>query len=134
MFIIDGMDFNDTVAITSLTEKFDILSGKNSGRTQDGRMYIEQIGTYFNYSMTFSRKPNGSLTEWDNFKNLLANPKNDHLITVWKDQGMLEEHWVYISGGQRNLIRTKHLSGNNYESYWGDLTVDFISMEPFNNF
>lgn len=131
MIYIDGENFDDCARITSLVEKFDILNGKNSGRTQAGTMYIEVVGTYFNYTVTFKRKNAGTLERWDRLKHVLANPKTAHTITIYHDQGVLTDYHVYVSSGQRELLHTKQV-GDQFENEWGDLSVDFVAMDKMN--
>ena len=129
MFELDGIDFDDTVAITSFAEKFEILNGKKSGRLQTGPMFIEKVGTFYNYSMTFVRRNAASKEKYDLFAKMLANPNNEHTITVPHNQTLRKNYRVYIAAGQRKLIQTKRLSGDLYNSRWGGLTVDFIAMD-----
>lgn len=130
MFLLDGESFENVVRIVSLEEKFDILNGDNSGRSQSGDMYLEYVGTYFNYAVTFKRKNAASLSEWDRFKNILAKSHNEHIISILHDQTLLKDYHIYIARGQRKLISTKHIQGDQYESEWGDLSVEFTAMEP----
>ena len=50
MFVIDGNDYS--AIVTSLTRNFSVADGENAGRTTDGRMHRDLIGTYYNYSIT----------------------------------------------------------------------------------
>ena len=131
LFKIDNELFDDCATIVSLTEKFDILSGKNSGRTQDGGMYIEALGTFFNYTVTFKKKNTGSRERWDTLKNILAQPQQEHTISILRDQGIMDNYRIYVSSGQRELLGTRFVGNDGYENDWGDLTVDFVAMEKF---
>lgn len=125
MFSLDGQSFDDVVHVTSLREKFSVLNGKNSGRLQSGKMYLEKLGTYINYEMTVQKKATASASDWDRFVNLLMNPYNEHTITLPHFQ-RLQTFSVYIAEGGRDLIQTT-LAGNN--NRWGELTLEFVSMD-----
>ena len=43
MFEIDGNDYS--AIVTSLTRNFSVADGENAGRTTDGRMHRDLIGT-----------------------------------------------------------------------------------------
>lgn len=125
MFSIDGVNYDNVVRVTGLKQKFTILSGKNSKRLMDGKMYIEPLGTYINYEMTVEKRNSASNRQWDEFTNVLMNPDQKHTVTLPHFQ-RLQTFDMYISDGSRDLIQT-NLSGTN--SRWGDLTIEFVSMD-----
>lgn len=123
-FEIDGYSFgSDDVMITDLTEKAEILTGKNSGRRQDFNMYIEYGGTFFNHSFVLHKRGSCTQARWDDLFMILSNPVNNHSIRMPHKQGYLI-YDAYISSATRKLISASR--GND----WGDITVEFIAMSP----
>ena len=53
---IDGIAYN--VAITEISENFNILYSENTGRTmsQGARMTLDPLGTFFGHKVTFARR------------------------------------------------------------------------------
>lgn len=125
MITIDGQPYNaDLFRVSEFEESFEILSGSNSGRLQDGTMYIEPIGTFYNHELTFVRRASCSLAEWDNLYYVMSSPNNEHTVTVPHKQGTLT-YQAYISSGKRKLVK---IEGSN--KYWDALTCRFTAMEP----
>lgn len=48
-FLLDGVAYN--VSVTKLSRKFFIMDAEGSGRTQNGEMYRDVVGTFY-YSWT----------------------------------------------------------------------------------
>jgi len=125
MFIIDGTAYDvDIVIMPSFAESFEILSGKNSGRTQDGGMYIEQIGTYYNQSFTLKCRVSSRVELYDELYYTLSSPNNEHTVTMPHNQSWITFQ-AYISSGQRALERVE-----NGVNYWGPIDVKFTAMDP----
>lgn len=121
MFKLDGISYDVDVSIDELEEKFEKLSSSESGRTQDGKMFIDVIGTFYNYTLHIRRKNSCSLNTYDKLFMALSEPVDFNTIevphnqTVWSFQ-------AYITSGSRKLIRQYR-----GENYWGDMTIEFIA-------
>lgn len=104
MIKIDGVEYKATWKSNDLKRKFEIINGDNSGRLQGNKdMYLEYVGTFYNYEGTLIRDRKCSVEEWDRLLGVLANPINDHTITVPFNQTTMT--WkFYISSGEQNLI------------------------------
>ena len=50
VFTVDGMEYRN-IHVLSIKRSFAILDGDNAGRTMDGAMRRDIIGTYYNYSL-----------------------------------------------------------------------------------
>ena len=116
---------SDDLFLVSLKETGDILTGKNTGRLQIGPMYIETIGTYYNYELVLHRRKSFPLERWDALFKVLTDPKSVHSISMLHDQGFLEFD-AYISTVSRSIERKKKKTG---ETYWGDYSVKFTAMD-----
>ena len=121
VFTMDGVRYD--VHVTELRRSFSIPDTEQAGRTQDGRMYREPIGTFYNYTMTVSR--NGANDEaMDALWEAISQPVDSHICSFPYGQKMLTQR-MYVTSGQQN-IQLINCSGN----HWGDITVDFVAMEP----
>lgn len=67
-------------------------------------MYLEYVGTFYNFEGTLLRDRDCSSAEWDKLLMTLANPRNDHTITVPFNQSTMTWQF-YISSGEQSLIR-----------------------------
>jgi len=50
VFTIDGVEYRN-IHVVSVKRSFSVLDGENAGRTMDGAMQRDIIGTYYNYSL-----------------------------------------------------------------------------------
>ena len=93
--------------------KFEIINGDNSGRLQGNKdMYLEYVGTFFNFDGTLIQDRDCTAEEWDSLLAVLANPINDHTVTVPFNQGTMTWQF-YISSGERELIKVNE-DGNRW--------------------
>lgn len=121
LFTIDGVGYN--VCVTKLTRKFSVLDTEKSGRTLDGEMYRDPIGTFYNYSMTIS--PRGSdVAAMDAFWEAISQPAVSHICVFPYGQEMLTQR-MYVTSGEQDLTVVA-----NQKSVWGDITINFIAMGP----
>lgn len=104
MVTIDNVTYNVEWKNNDLKCKFEIINGDNSGRLQGNKdMYLEYVGTFYNYEGTLVRSRNCSREEWDRLIGVLANPINSHTITVPFRQTTMTWQF-YISSGEQSLI------------------------------
>lgn len=122
-FRINGQPFDVTVAISDITESFNVLDGENAGRVMTGRMFRDIIGTYIGHNVTFfngkSNKDFDAL--WDY---LIAHSVDDSVEIEAADGQTTITYEAYYTSGQRH-IRT--VDGG--VTYWEEITVNFIPME-----
>lgn len=121
LFYIDGVGYN--VHVLQLTRKFSVLDTENSGRTMDGQMYREPIGTFYNYTMTVTPRM-GAAADMEAFWETVSKPQRSHLCQFPYGQETICQK-MYITAGQQDLLRV----GDN-GNFWGDVTVNFIAMSP----
>lgn len=121
VFFMDGIAYN--VNVMNLTRKFSVMDTDKSGRTQDGNMYRDVIGTFFNYSMTIQEK-DGDRKALDDFWEAISKPKVSHNCEFPYGQKTLKQK-MYVTSGDQNLQRME--PGKNH---WGEIKVSFIAMDP----
>lgn len=105
---------------------FEILNGSNTGRLQNtGDMFLDPIGTFFNYDGTIIQGKSCTAEKWDELLLVLANPLSEHEVILPFNQGYMT--WkFYISSGERDCIQIKE--GKNIR--WANtIAVKFIAME-----
>lgn len=120
-FLLDGRAYN--VSVTSLVRKFSVLDRGSSGRTQDGVMYRDVIGTYYNYEMTVRRKGSDAAA-LDQLWEAVSRPDVSHVCTFPYGQQTLTQRMYVTSGEQAVRLLTPG------KSYWNELKLSFVAMEP----
>lgn len=121
VFTMDGVAYN--VSVTALTRKFSVMDTDKSGRTQDGAMYRDVVGTFYNYTMTVEQQGSdaGAL---EAFWEAISSPKASHVCVFPYGQKTLTQR-MYVTGGEQALQRM-----DDRGNHWGELAVSFIAMEP----
>jgi hypothetical protein len=120
-FKIDGVEYN--VEVKEISQSFEKLSTDKSGRLINGDMFIDLIGTYYNYTMTIFRK-GYDYAQYDTLWMALSEPVDFQTIEFPHNQETLTFE-AYVTKGQRALIMQK-----NSNNLWGDITISFIAKSP----
>ncbi len=122
VFLMDGIAYN--VNVTSLKRKFSVMDTDKSGRTQNGEMYRDIVGTFFNYSMTIQERT-GDAAALDAFWEAICDPtKASHICVFPYNQNTLTQR-MYVTSGEQDLKLME-----KDKNHWGEITVDFIAMGP----
>lgn len=116
---IDGKDYD--VINSELTRSFQVLDGENAGRTLDGEMHRDVIGTYYNYTWKLEPK---NIEDYSELYDVLSSPDDYHTITIPYNQST-KTFKAYVTNGQDQLRRQE--DGVNY---WTGLSVNFIAISP----
>lgn len=121
VFIMDGVAYN--VHVTDMVRKFAVLDTDKSGRTMNGEMYRDPVGTFYNYSMTVSQR-DGDTAAMDAFWEAISQPAESHNCTFPYNQTTLTQR-MYVTSGEQGVVRICA-----EKTYWGEISVDFIAMSP----
>lgn len=121
VFSLDGVEYD--IDVVRLTRSFEILDIGSNERTQDGELYRELVGTFYNYTMTLWPK-SGKEAALDALWDALSQPKESHVCVFPYNQKMLTQR-MYVTSGSQDLIRKKQDG-----AVWGEITVDFIATAP----
>lgn len=121
LFFIDGVGYN--VHVTKLTRKFSVMDTEKSGRTMDGEMYRDPIGTFYNYTMSIA-PCGGDADSMDAFWEVISQPVASHVCEFPYGQKTLTQK-MYVTSGEQDLTI---IAAD--KSYWGEITVNFIAMGP----
>lgn len=120
-FLLDSVAYN--VRVTKLTRKFSVLDTDKTGRTQNGEMYRDIIGTFYNYSMTVEQRGD-DVTAMDEFWEAISKPKTSHVCVFPYGQETLTQK-MYITSGEQDVV-TVGRDG----TVWGEMSLNFIAMSP----
>lgn len=120
-FIMDGKEYN--VHVMKMIRKFAVTDSELTGRVQTGEMYRDIIGTFYNYTMTIAPK-NGDIGAMDDLWDEISKPQEYHICEFPYNQSTLAQR-MYVTSGEQPLIQI-----NENENVWGDITINYIAMEP----
>lgn len=121
VFTMDGVAYN--VHVTKLTRKFSVLDSEKSGRTMNGEMYRDPIGTFYNYTMTVQAR-NSDNAALDAFWEAISQPVSSHVCTFPYGQNTLTQR-MYVTSGEQDMRLLTDRAAN-----WGEVSVNFIAMSP----
>ncbi len=120
-FVMDGIEYN--VNVMELTRKFSVLDSAKSGRTQNGNMYRDPIGTFYNYSIVIEQR-GGDYDDLDALWDAMSQPTESHVCTFPYNQVVMSQR-MYVTSGEQKVRR---IHGTYTE--WDSITINFIAMEP----
>lgn len=120
-FLLDGVAYN--VHVTSLTRQFSVLDSDSTGRTQNGQVYRDVIGTFYNYSMTVEPR-DGDDAAMDAFWEAISRPVESHVCVFPYGQETLTQR-MYVTSGEQDIRRLTRQA-----AHWGEVSVDFVATEP----
>lgn len=120
-FIMDGIEYN--VNVLSLERSFTVMDSGKSGRTQNGEMYRDPIGTYYNYTMTIAER-NGDYEALDELWEAVSQPIVSHDCVFPYNQDTLTQK-MYVTSGSQEI---KRIYPNSTE--WGEISLNFVAMSP----
>lgn len=122
MLEIDGIEYG--AIVTALKRSFEVTDGNNAGRTLDGNMHRDLVGTYYNYSISVMTDLM-TQAKYNQLYEVISSPTESHDIVVAYGNETLTFK-AYIAQGTDDLLR--QYSETN--RYWGNLSFNFIAMEP----
>ena len=121
IFTLDGRTYN--VRVTALQRKFSVQDFRQPGRTMDGKLHRDVLGTYYHYSMTVAPLE-GYESEMDTLWQAVSQPVESHLCLFPYSQQALQQQ-MYITGGSQELTVIRQGVRR-----WGSLTLEFTATEP----
>ena len=121
VFEMDGIGYN--VDVVELKREFNVAETENSGRTMDGAMYREPIGTYYHYTMTIRPKP-GAQADMDAFWEAISQSVVSHDCTFPYNQRTLTQK-MYVTGGEQALMLLSEKGAT-----WGEAEIRFTALRP----
>ena len=126
MLIIDGKEYDAEMLFipeSGIERQFNVLDGENTTILQEnGRMYREIIGTFYTYIVKIDTNRLNP-QEYDELYETVCAPVESHQLTLPYGQTTLSFE-AYITSGKDKLLY--QINGVNY---WGELSLEFVSME-----
>lgn len=131
---IDGIVYD--VLVTALQEKAEVVEGKNSGTALHNQREIRDIeGIKYAHSITFA--PNDEAPElFDSlFSYLFDNVRESVMLEVVHGQDTISYDAAYSTGTRSVEYINKKAGDTEATDFvgWGELTVEFRSMETVIN-
>jgi hypothetical protein len=120
-FLMDGVAYN--VRVSKMTRSFSVQDTDKTGRTQDGEMYRDIVGTFYNYSMEVAQMDNDR-ESFDSFWEAISQPVESHVCEFPYNQTVMTQK-MYITSGEQDLI-----SKTFERSLWGAISLNYIAMSP----
>ena len=112
--------------VISIEQDFTIIYSENTGRSLDGAMFLDPIGTFIGHVVTFAARGD-NVKEFDDLFNFLKIPRNSGvMVNVVNDQSTMQ-YEAYVSNGKRKV---SIIDGNSGKVRWESLQVHFIPVSP----
>lgn len=121
-FTIDGREYH--AFVSELAREGQVMDGSEAGRTLDGGMDRDIIGTYYNYTMTIDTNAL-SHSDYDTLFETLTAPQDYHNVSFPYGRSGSLSFRAYVSGVTDRM--KKDMDGGRE---WGDLTCKFVAMKP----
>lgn len=122
---LNGRSFDADVSIENYNRNFNVLDGENAGRSMNGRMIRDIIGTYIGYKIRVFRRL-GNYAGLDEFWDFLVAHSVDNSVMLEACDGQRTISFeAYYTSASQDLERVSK-SGINY---WGAIEVNFIPMD-----
>lgn len=120
-FVMDGVEYN--VQVMSLQRSFEIKEAISARITQNGNIYRNLLGTYYNYTITI-RERGGDRESLDAFWDAVSQPVTVHECVFPYNQSTLSQK-MYVKNGTQQIGRLYQGGAD-----WKDITIQFIAQEP----
>ena len=120
-FLLDGNAYN--VQVMNLKRSFSVKDAIQPSETQNGSIYRNPIGTYYNYTMTVRQKDDDRAS-FDAFWEAISKPVASHVCVFPYNQSTITQQ-MYVTAGSQDI---KRLYKDGAE--WRDITVNFIAQAP----
>lgn len=122
---VNGIDFDVTVAISNITESFNVLDGPNAGRVMTGRMVRDILGSYIGHNVTFMNVKNNRAFDdlWDY---LVQHSVDDSVMVEMVDSNKSISYEAYYTSGSRTIRQIDRDTGT---ITWEEFSINFIPME-----
>ena len=119
MITIDNVTYN--IDVVSLKRTADFLDSEATERLQNGDMYRDLIGVYFNYQLKFA--PETNMAEYQKLWNKLTEPVEFHTVTVPNES----ENYTFVAYFANVSDELFTTVGYNH---FRNLTVNFKAKAP----
>ena len=122
VFTVDGVEYR-RLHVLSVKRTFAILDGENAGRTMDGAMQRDIVGTYYNYNLVIDPMESDP-EEYDALYEAISAPVDSPEVIFPYGRSVLSFR-AYVANGEDELF-----DASGGDNRWDNLTVNFVAMEP----
>ena len=122
MIIIDNQQFD--VGVVNIKRKADFLDSEATQRLENGDMYRDLIGVYFNYDIKFEPCTPENYEDYMNLWEKLTEPVEFHDVIVPYNNTTLAFRAYFSNVADEMMLKYKE------KNYWKNLTVNFKSKAP----
>lgn len=123
VFSVDGVEYPG-VFVKTIKRSFNVLDGENAGRTMDGAMQRDIIGTYYSYRLELDSSFSNP-EEYDALFEAISAPADSHTVSFPYGQSVLTFS-AYVANGEDDL---SHIYRGGFNK-WDNLSINFVAMEP----
>lgn len=121
VFAVNGKYYN--VKVTELQRNFQVLDNEdNAGRTVDGNMVRDVIGTFYNYTVRIE-PVRVDMDEYDEMYDLVSAPADYVQLTILIGR-YTQTFNAYVTKGSDKF----RMVGDAL--VWSELSLNFVAMEP----
>lgn len=122
MITVDGITYQ--IPYKVVNRKAEILFKDGAGRTEDGTLHAEAIGTYFNYDIQMGQSLN-NVADYKALWLVLTDPNHEHTV-IMPDEDGGRQFKAYFAN-MRDRVATWKENGT---VYFRELTFSVIAISP----
>ena len=121
---LNGVEFDDDVAISSYNRNFNVLDGPNAGRVLAGKMIRDIIGTYLGHKITVFRRGDDYAGLDEFWEYLYQHSIDDSVLLEAADGQKTISYQAYYTSASQDIEKVE--KGVNF---WGEIEVNFIPID-----
>ena len=121
---INGITFDADIAIGEYSRNFNVLDGENAGRSLNGRMIRDVIGTYIGHKVKIFRRGNDYAGLDKVGKYLVDHSVDGSVYLEAADNQTTIAYQAYYTSGTQALDNV-----HNGVNYWGVIEINFIPID-----
>lgn len=121
---INGITFDADIAIGEYSRNFNVLDGENAGRSLNGRMIRDVIGTYIGHKVKIFRRGNDYAGLDKVWKYLVDHSVDGSVYLEAADNQTTIAYQAYYTSGSQALDHV-----HNGVNYWGEIEINFIPID-----
>lgn len=125
LFTIDGNSYDVIVPEDGIRQEDTVVDGENAGRTEDGGMVRDLIGTYPKYEIDVLPNPK-KREDYDALYAMFVQPKEYHMIEVPYGQT-----YITYKGYGTSANRTLKRITSDGVMIWHGMTLIFTANDPY---
>lgn len=122
MITIDGITYN--IPYKVVDRKAEILFKDGAGRTEDGTLHAEAIGTYYNYDLQMGQSSN-NIADYKALWTKITDPSHEHTV-IMPDEDGGRSFTAYFANMRDRVVKWEA----DGAVYFRELTFSVIAISP----